>query len=108
MIDKPNSEIVEASPDQVKDAALCFHQSLKWMHQCYALGAAAIEEADEIAAAKIRRMTAAGQAHIEARMNLSQQTCTFFFCHDNAGEDAEAMELMTLFIKPPAPVGRQH
>lgn len=99
---------MQASADQVNDAALCFQQSMMWMQRCYALGAVQIEEADEIAAAKIRRMTAAGLAHIEARMDLSQQSCTFFFCHDAAGEDAVEMELMTLFVKPPAPPENQH
>lgn len=108
MTEKTNTETIEANAGQVSDPAFCLHQSLKWMHRCYALGAVAIEEADEVAASVIRLMTAAGQAHIEARMNLSQQTCTFYFCHDDAGEGAEDMHLMTLFFKPPAPTGRAH
>lgn len=108
MTNTSNVELVKASAEQLESSGFCLQQALIWMHKCYSLGAVEIAATDEIAAANIKRMTASGEAHIEARLDLSQQSCAFYFCQDNATGDQGDMRLMTLFFEPPKPAGQQH
>lgn len=100
---KTKTAVIKVTEDQAANSGFCLQQALLWVQKCYALGAAEMAAVDDVAAANVKRMVASGEAHIEARLDLSQQSCSFMFCMDNAGEDAIQMQLFAQFFAPAAP-----
>lgn len=99
--------IVESATRQVNPSGFALQQALMWIVKCYELGAAEMKAADEVAAANVNRMVASGEAYIVARVDLSQQSCSFLFCRDNAGEDATELQLFASFFEPMAPTSNR-
>ena len=95
--------IIKITEDQAEDSGFCLQQALAWVQKCFIIGAAEMEAVDEVAAANVRRMVASGEAHIEARIDMSQQSCAFIFHMDQGGENASAIQMFTQFLAPTTP-----
>ncbi len=92
--------VVRVTEDQTENSGFCLHQALAWVQKCFIIGAAEMAAVDDVAAANVKRMVASGEAHIEARMDLSQNTCAFVFCMDSGGENARELRLFTQCFAP--------
>lgn len=95
--------VVKVTESQTEESGFCLHQALAWVQKCFVIGAAEMAAVDDVAAANVKRMVASGEAHIEARIDLSQNTCAFIFCMDAAGENARELQMFTQCFAPMAP-----
>jgi hypothetical protein len=92
--------VVKIIDDQAENSGFALEQALRWIQKCYDIGFKEFAEVDDVAAANVRHMLANDEAHIEARVDLSQNTCAFIFCRDGAGENAREARMFTQCLAP--------
>lgn len=95
-----NQAVVRVTEDQTENSGFALNQLIRWAARCYTLGARAMEAEDAIAAANVRQLVVDGRGSIEARLDFSQGTCSFYLHLDDAGENARELQLFTQVFAP--------
>lgn len=95
--------VVKVTEVQTENSGFCLQQALAWVQKCFLIGAAEMAAVDDVAAANVKRMVASGEAHIEAKIDMSQQSCAFIFHMDQGGENAREIRMFTQFLAPDTP-----
>ena len=95
--------VIKVTEDQTDNSGFCLQQALAWVRKCYQLGAAEMAKVDDVAAANVETVLANGTGHVEARIDLTQQSCSFVLCLDHAGEGAHELRMFVQGFIPESP-----
>lgn len=95
--------VIKVTEDQTENSGFCLQQALAWVQKCFVIGATEMDAVDDVAVANVKRMVASGEAHIEARIDMSQQSCAFILHMDQGGENAREIRMFTQFLAPDTP-----